>query len=76
MSLCVWRTSRKTLTPNAETLLMNPGDTVATTIKDTPQGLLASVTDFTTHQTGYIVARYGGTLASPVLRNPQTRRWC
>ena len=45
-----------TLTPNAETLLMNPGDTVATTIKDTPQGLLASVTDFTTHQTGYIVA--------------------
>ena len=22
------------------------------------------------------VARYGGTLASPVLRNPQTRRWC
>ena len=45
-----------TLTPNAQTLLMNPGDTVATTIKDTPQGLLASVSDFTTHQTGYIVA--------------------
>ena len=22
------------------------------------------------------VARYGGTLASPVLKNPQTRRWC
>ena len=36
--------------------MMNQGDTVATTIRDTPQGLLASVTDFTTHQTGYIVA--------------------
>jgi hypothetical protein len=22
------------------------------------------------------VARYGGTLASPVLKNPQTQRWC
>jgi hypothetical protein len=45
-----------TFTPNNETLMMNQGDTVATTLRDTPQGLLASVTDFTTHQTGYIVA--------------------
>jgi hypothetical protein len=45
-----------TFTPNRETLLMNPGDVVATTIRDTPNGLLASVTDLTTHQTGYIVA--------------------
>ena len=45
-----------TFTPNHQTLMMNQGDTVATTIRDTPQGLLASVTDFTTHQTGYIVA--------------------
>jgi hypothetical protein len=45
-----------TFTPNHETLMMNQGDTVATTIRDTPQGLLASVTDLTTHQTGSIVA--------------------
>ena len=49
-------TDVSTFRPNHETLMMNPGDTVATTIRDTPQGLLASVTDFTTHQTGYIVA--------------------
>jgi hypothetical protein len=49
-------TNVSTFRPNHETLMMNPGDTVATTIRDTPQGLLASVTDFTTHQTGYIVA--------------------
>ena len=45
-----------TFTPNHETLMMNQGDTVATTLRDTPQGLLASVTDLTTHQTGYVVA--------------------
>ena len=45
-----------TFTPNSQTLLMNPGDVVATTLHDTPDGLLAAVTDLTTHQTGYIVA--------------------
>jgi len=45
-----------TFTPNSQTLLMNPGDVVATTLRDTPDGLLAAVTDLTTHQTGYIVA--------------------
>jgi hypothetical protein len=45
-----------TFTPNKETLLMNQGDTVAVSIRDTPQGLLASITDHTTHQTGSIVA--------------------
>ena len=45
-----------TFTPNSQTLLMNPGDVVATTLRDTPDGLLAAVTDVTTHQTGYIVA--------------------
>lgn len=45
-----------TFTPNHETLMMNQGDTVATTLRDTPQGLLASVSDLTTHQTGYVVA--------------------
>ncbi len=45
-----------TFRPNRETLMMNPGDVVATTLRDTRNGLLASVTDLTTHQTGYIVA--------------------
>ena len=45
-----------TFTPNHETLMMNQGDTVATTLRDTPQGLLAKVSDLTTHQTGYVVA--------------------
>ena len=35
---------------------MNPGDTLAVTIKDTSQGLLTEVTDLTTHQSGYMVA--------------------
>jgi hypothetical protein len=49
-------TDVSTFTPNSQTLLMNQGDTVVTSIHDTSQGLLASVTDQTTHQTGYIVA--------------------
>lgn len=49
-------TDLSTFTPNHETLLMNPGDVVATHIQDTKNGLLASVSDLTTHQTGYIVA--------------------
>ena len=49
-------TDLSTFTPNNQTLLMNPGDVVATHIQDTKNGLLASVSDLTTHQTGYIVA--------------------
>ena len=49
-------TDLSTFTPNHETLLMNPGDVVVTHIQDTSNGLLASVSDLTTHQTGYIVA--------------------
>ena len=45
-----------TFTPNSKTLLMNPGDTVVTSIRDTSQGLLAIVTDLNTRQTGYMVA--------------------
>jgi hypothetical protein len=45
-----------TFTPDAQTLLMNQGDVVATTLRDTPDGLLAMVQDLTTRQTGYIVA--------------------
>ncbi|HUY51078.1 MAG TPA: hypothetical protein VMV92_36150 [Streptosporangiaceae bacterium] len=49
-------TDVSTFTPNKETLMMNPGDTVVTSIHDTSQGLLTSVTDLTTHRTGYMVA--------------------
>jgi hypothetical protein len=45
-----------TMTPNAQTLLMNQGDRVRITIKDTSAGLLTMVEDLTTHQTGFMVA--------------------
>jgi hypothetical protein len=35
---------------------MNPGDVLVLHIQDTPDGLLTSVTDLTTHQSGYMVA--------------------
>jgi hypothetical protein len=43
-------------TPNNHTLLMNPGDQLLVTIKDTPQGLLTQILDLTTGQSGYMVA--------------------
>jgi hypothetical protein len=45
-----------TFTPNTQTLLMNQGDTLALSLRDTPQGLLVVANDLTTHQTGYMVA--------------------
>ncbi|MGH2497324.1 MAG: hypothetical protein ACRDIV_21700 [Ktedonobacteraceae bacterium] len=45
-----------TFTPNAKTLLMNQGDTIKVTIKDTPQGMLNMVTDVTTGQSGFMVS--------------------
>jgi hypothetical protein len=45
-----------TFTPNGQTLLMNPGDAVAATVRDTSQGLLAAVTDLNTNQTGFMLA--------------------
>jgi hypothetical protein len=45
-----------TFTPNKQTLLMNQGDTIDVTIKDTPQGMLNRVTDETTGQSGFMVA--------------------
>jgi hypothetical protein len=49
-------TDVSTFTPNRHTLLMNPGDTVTASLRDTRQGLLASVTDLSTRRTGYMVA--------------------
>ncbi|WP_129545541.1 hypothetical protein [Arthrobacter dokdonensis] len=51
-----------TFTPNRNTLLMNPGDTVAVSMKNAPvphgggNAFKVNVTDFTTHQTGYMQA--------------------
>jgi hypothetical protein len=45
-----------TFTPNDETLLMNQGDTIKATIKDTPGGLLTRIDDLTTGKSGFMVA--------------------
>jgi hypothetical protein len=45
-----------TLTPNAQTLLMNQGDRIRITIKDTSAGLITMIEDLTTGQTGFMVA--------------------
>ncbi len=45
-----------TFTPNAQTLLMNPGDTVEVSIHDTPDGLFVGVHDLTSGTSGFMVA--------------------
>jgi hypothetical protein len=45
-----------TFTPNRNTLMLNPGDVVVTSISDPPRGLTAVVRDLTTHQTGFMTA--------------------
>jgi hypothetical protein len=45
-----------TFTPNAQTLLMNQGDTLRITIKDTSAGLLTRIEDLTSGTTGFMVA--------------------
>lgn len=49
-----------TFTPNAETLMMNQGDTLRVTISDTPGNFTGGVTtridDLTTHQSGFMIA--------------------
>ena len=49
-------TDVSTFTPNSKTLLMNQGDALAVTIQDTPGGLKTSIYDYTTGQSGYMVA--------------------
>ncbi|HEX8730810.1 MAG TPA: hypothetical protein VF725_02010 [Ktedonobacterales bacterium] len=49
-------TNLSTFTPNSETLLMNQGDRLVVTIRDTRDGLMTSVGDLSTHQSGYMVA--------------------
>jgi hypothetical protein len=45
-----------TFTPNAETLLLDPGDAIQVTTKDTPHGVLSLIDDLTTGQSGFMVA--------------------
>jgi len=45
-----------TLTPNAHTLMINPGDVLAVSISDPPRGFTTVVRDLTTHQTGFMTA--------------------
>jgi hypothetical protein len=53
-------TNGHTFTPNAQTLEMNPGDVVKVAISDPltgpTAGFTATVTDMTTHQTGFMIA--------------------
>ncbi len=49
-------TDASTFTPNAHTLMINPGDVVVVSISDPSQGFTTTVRDLTTHQTGYITA--------------------
>ena len=43
-------------TPNNQTLLMNQGDRLIVTLRDTPDGLMTSIQDLTTGQSGFMVA--------------------
>ncbi len=45
-----------TFSPNAHTLLMNPGDHLKITIKDSPSGLFIKIVDLTTGQSGFMFA--------------------
>jgi hypothetical protein len=45
-----------TFTPNAQTLFMNPGDTVLVGLLDTENGLRVNIFDQTTGESGYMVA--------------------
>jgi len=53
-----------------ETFLMNPGDSLRVTIRDTEDGLLTMVEDLTTGQTGFMTASVANSFAQIVF-NPQ-----
>ena len=54
----------KSLTPNAQTLLMNPGDVLRISISDPAAGFTTRITDLTTGQSGYMVASAGNGFAA------------
>jgi hypothetical protein len=49
-------TNVHTFLPNAHTLMINPGDALAVSISDPPQGFTTTIRDLTTHQTGTMTA--------------------
>jgi hypothetical protein len=49
-------TDVSTFTPNANTLMINPGDVLVVSISDPPQGFTTTVADLTTHRTGFMTA--------------------
>lgn len=48
--------TKATLTPNAQTLLMNQGDKIKITMHDTVHGVINRVADKTTGQSGFMIA--------------------
>jgi len=50
------RTDTSTFFPNRETLMMNGGDVLSVTIRDTRHGLLTRINDLTTGRSGFMVA--------------------
>jgi hypothetical protein len=50
------RVDLNSFTPNGQTLLMNQGDVLQVTIKDTPNGLLTRINDLSTGRSGFMVA--------------------
>jgi hypothetical protein len=58
-----------TFTPNAQTLFMNPGDTLVVAIFDTPDGMRVNIQDVTTGASGFMVAgkksRFGQIVYDP-----------
>jgi hypothetical protein len=49
-------TNVHTFLPNANTLMINPGDTLRVSISDPPRGFTTTIRDLTTHQTGWMTA--------------------
>jgi hypothetical protein len=49
-------TDVSTFFPNRKTLKINPGDVLAVSITDPPQGFTTTIRDLSTHQTGYMTA--------------------
>jgi hypothetical protein len=49
----------QSLTPNNQTLMMNPGDSLRITLEDTDGGFTVVIKDFTTNQQGIMVASAG-----------------
>jgi len=49
-------TDVSSFTPNAHTLMINPGDVLAVSITDPRQGFTTAVRDLTTHETGFMTA--------------------